>query len=78
MSFDVNRVYNRKSSHLFLYETLKRVSVYLCIYENFSRKKKKQKQYTQAYVRVDYYSRVRQTSDKQTAGRIEIYKTLNE
>ena len=36
---------------LFLYETLKRVSVYLCIcmyYENFSGKKKKKKQRPQA------------------------------
>ena len=49
---------------LFLYETLKRVSVYLCIcmyYENFSKKKKNQKQRSQAHVRVDrlvfcYYS----------------------
>ena len=63
---------------LFLSETFKRVSVYLCIsmfYENFLRKKKKQKQPTQAYVRVystsiKYYAsllKVRPTN-KQTAG----------
>ena len=43
------------TSPLFLYETFKRVYVYLCIsmfYENFLRKKKNQKQPTQAYVRV--------------------------
>ena len=62
------------TSPLFLYETFKRVSVYLCIsmfYENFLRKKKKQKQPTQAYVRV-YSTSIKyhgaKSDKRQTAG----------